>query len=337
MSTYLELVNGVVYESKQTLDPLTAVNFATPPRTSLYDRIKRWVNQSYMELLNDKPEWFFTSQRAIVTLGPRLLISDVDLLSDPAPAVGDILTGQKSGVVLTISAVYLNTEIEDAAEGAEYTVGYTVTSGNAGDLVLNELMTLNPVAVGPDIVDYCRVAGRGRYNFAELIPTLDEIVEGSAVIQPAVDITTNPGPTDLNGLWPVNIMSTYTPADNWSYLFALTPGRPVALVRARNGEYELYPHPDQLYDMSFAYNRRGADMVDYDDTPLLLPEKYHEYLVWAGLEKLADFNENQKLYVRAKKTADKYRNYLYRDYMPSPKVFTSAFDIPTYTYNDRRY
>ena len=336
MSTYLELVNGVVYESKQTLDPLTAVNFATPPRTSLYDRIKRWVNQSYMELLNDKPEWFFTSQRAIVTLGPRLLITDVDLVSDPAPVVGDILTGQKSGVVLEIISVYLNTEIEDAVEGAEYTVGYEVTSGNAGDLVLNELMTLNPVAVGPDIPDYCRIGGRGRYNFKELIPTLDEIVEGSVVIQPAVDITAEPGPQDMNALWPVNVLSQYTPADRWSDLFALAPARPVALVRARNGEYELYPHPDKLYDMSFSYNRRGTEMVLYNDTPVLLPEKYHEYLIWAAMEKLADFNENQKLFARAKKNADKYRNYLYRDYLPSPKLYLSGFDIPTY-YDDRRY
>ena len=336
MSTYLELVNGVVYESKQTLDPLTSVNFATPPRTSLYDRIKRWVNQCYMELLNDKPEWFFTSQRAVVTLGPRLLITGVDLLSDPAPAVGDILLGEKSGVSLEIIGVYLNTEIEDAVEGAEYTVAYEVTSGNAGDLVLNEEMTLNPVAVGPDITGYCRIGGRGRYNFEELIPTLDEIVEGSVMIQPAVDITAEPGPQDMNALWPVNVLSQYTPADRWSDLFALTPARPVALVRARNGEYELYPHPDQLYDMSFSYNRRGTEMVAYNDTPLLLPEKYHEYLVWAALEKLADFNENQKLFARAKKNADKYRNYLYRDYLPSPKLYLSGFDIPTY-YDDRRY
>lgn len=337
MSTYLEIVNGVVYESKQTLDLLTAANFANPPRTSMYDRIKNWVNQSYIELLNDKPEWFFRSQRAVVTVRPRLLLTHIDLINDPMIVVGDELVGEKSGVVVRVESVDPDIETSDDAEDTEITVGYSIVTGNASDLVLNEYFTLAPLGGGLETLQYARLGGRGRYNFNQYIPALDEIVEGSVMIQPAVDFTAEPGPQDVNSLWPVSVMSEYIIADRWGDLFALTPARPVALIRARNGSYELYPHPDKPYDIAFAYNQRGEHMVLHSDTPILLPEKYHEYLLWAALEKMADFNENPKLYVRAKKTADKYRNYLYRDYMPTPKLYLSGFDIPDQYSYDRRY
>lgn len=335
MSTFLELVNEVVYESKVTLDPLLSGNFASPPRTSMYGRIKRWVNQSYTELLNDKPEWFFKNERAVITVRPRLLVTNIDLITNPMLFINDRLIGEKSGVVIQVESVDILLEPGDGTEGDEITIGYSVISGDANDMVLNEYLTLDPIAVGPDISQYARIGGRGRYDLAQNRPQMDSVLESSVMIQPAVDFQTNPGPGDLNGLWPVNVLSTYTPMDTWGDMFALSPGRPAALIRARNGLYELYPHPDQPYDISFSYNVRPVPMVNHDSTPALLPEKYHEYLVWAAIEKLADFNSDQKLYVRAKKTADKYRSYLYRDYMPHPKLFLAAFDQNNGAY-DRR-
>ena len=77
MATYLALVNDVIDESKITLDPLTSLNFASPPRTLMYNRIKKWVKESYEEIIDERPEWYFTQKRTIVTVGPRLHLAGI--------------------------------------------------------------------------------------------------------------------------------------------------------------------------------------------------------------------------------------------------------------------
>src|SRR5690606_34814344 len=120
--TYLDIVNKAVKESKVSLDELTADNFATPPRTIMYDRFKDWVNYAYMELLEDKPEWFFRKERALVTIYPRVFLTDVT----DTIVVGDTLVGETSGVEITVRGVYSFEEVEGNSE-TEVTIEFEAT------------------------------------------------------------------------------------------------------------------------------------------------------------------------------------------------------------------
>lgn len=326
MSTYRELVNDVIYESKVTLDPLTSLNFATPPRTSMYERIKRWVNSSYLELLNEKPEWFFTSQRTVLTIRPRLLLVGISALA-VAPLNGDILTFQTSGVSATVEGVGPTIETDDGQDTVQTTVGLSFADKeDINKLVLNEYVTMNPLAPGADIPNYARVGGRGRYNFHVYVPTLDNIQEGTVQIQPSVlDPNADHSPSGLQPVYPVD----FTQYDRWTYNyynFATSAGRPIAITQTPDGSFDFYPRPDGLYDVAFQYSQLGVPMVDEDDTPTLVPEKYQPYLMWKAIAEMADFNKDQMLYARASKKMQKYMAWMVRDYLPTPSMDLTRFD-----------
>lgn len=326
MSTYIDLVNDVIYETKQTLDPLTSVNFATPPRTSMYERIKRWVNASYLELLHEKPEWFFTSERTVITIRPRVLLTGIDVIN-ALPLPGDILTFQTSLVTATVVAASQTIEPDDGQDTIQTTVDLTFANKqDMNKLVLNEAITINPLAVGPDIVDYARVGGRGRYNFHVAVPTLDNLIEGTVQIQPSIfDADADHSPTGLQPVYPIDLMQY----DRWAYNyynFVASAARPIAITECPDGSFDFFPRPDGIYDVTFQYSQKGVPMVDYDDTPILIPEKYQPYLMWKACAKLADFNKDQLTFARAKKEYDRYMTWLVRDYMQKPAMDLTRFD-----------
>ena len=74
--TYLYLVNTTLAEAKITLDPLTEANFADPPRTAMYNNVKRWVNEDLLALLTTRNEWFTRKERAVVEIYPRLQLAE---------------------------------------------------------------------------------------------------------------------------------------------------------------------------------------------------------------------------------------------------------------------
>lgn len=326
MSTYLELVNDVIYETKQTLDPLTSANFATPPRTSMYERIKRWVNASYLELLHEKPEWFFTSQRTVMTIRPRVLLTGISGIN-PLPLPGDVLTFQTSLVSATVVAASSAIEPDDGEDTVQTTVDLTFANKqDMNKIVLNESITINPLAVGPDIVDYARVGGRGRYNFQVAIPTLDNLIPGSIQIQPSIfDPDADHSPTGLQPVYPVDFLQYDCWAYNY-YNFIASAARPIAVTQCPDGSFDFFPRPDGLYDVAFQYSQKGVPMVDHDDTPTLIPEKYQSYLMWMACSKLADFNKDQLAFARAKKETDRYMRWLVRDYMQKPRLDLTRFD-----------
>ena len=323
MANYLALVNDVIDESKITLDPLTSANFASPPRTLMYNRIKKWVKESYEEIIDERPEWYFTQERAIVTVGPRLHLAGIT--GGWVPAVGDVITGQTSGVVFTVTQVFSDFEApSEAATSVTIGVSYTDIPVLYSQLLLNELVDVfqSPTTYS----DAAYIEGRGRYNFQELIPTLDQINQRTVTVQPTVrGLTPNTNPNDNATAWPVAYGYWYNwnfPASNW----ADSSGRPNFILETEDGNFDFFPRPDGLYDISFDFTQKPNVLAIHSDLPYLLSDKFHKLIVWRAMIKLADFEGNQKMYATAKKGSDAYYNRLLRDRLPKSMFNLSRFD-----------
>lgn len=318
MSTYLELVNSCILESKQEIDLLTSATFANPPRTILYDRLKGWVRQSYIDLLEDRREWFFSNERGVVTIQPRLHLAKLSLTY--VPQVGDELTGDISGVTFTITEVFSSGESHDDATERTVSVLYGY------DVDKNELVqweTLTAIRGDDEFLNAARVENRGTYDLSQYIPTIDHIDTNSltlkrSVLDPEFDGSRSQAMIPLRYVdWPQYIR-TY---EN----FYAPLGQPAYVSIAPNGELQFYPYPDGLYDVAISYEQKANALIDWDDVPVLLPEKHHKLLVWMALKELADFNSDPRLYARANKKYMERFGWLMRDYLPELTFGTSSF------------
>lgn len=308
--TYLELVNDAIDECKCSLDPLTAANFNDPPRTTLYRHFKRWANSVYKELMIERPQWFFRTERTTVLLQPRLHLSGLSYI----PSVGDVLIGTTSGTTFTVLGVYLF-EDNEADPSIERTVDVQYADGSdPRNFEINE--TLDMVSPTPNTgVGY--VAHAGRYNFSELVEAFDEMDLGSVKsFQTGTNIGARVTPVD----W-VNWVNRY------EYYPYGTANSPEYISRAPDGNYEVFPQPLIPFHLEFDYSRSYTDMVNHDDTPVGVPEKYEDILVWLTVAEYADFDNNTRLFARANKKLTKYDYYLVRDKLPSISFARSKFDI----------
>lgn len=317
--TFLELVNTAIAESKVQLDPLTSVNFATPPRTVMYNNFKRWVNSAYNELYIDRPEWHFRKERASFNLYPRLHLGDV---LTAVGLVGKTLEGQSSGVQFTVLAIYTFEDVEGDTD-LEYTVDVEFVNGSdPANLIFREVF--EDIAV-PGIA-FAYLKGFGRYDFRSNISTLSEIdINTVRIYQFPEDAVLEPDWYNAQGkllqpiLW-----------EDWSSLYNIYPWSgqtPNYITEAPDGTYEIYPRPDTGMLISFDYVRNITDMVEYDDLPEGIPADYHPYLMWKAVEEYADFDNNGRLFLRAKKHTDKYYYYLDRDEKQDPRFESSRFNF----------
>lgn len=318
MSTFLDLVNDVIAESKQALDPLTSATFAAPPRTVLYTRMKGWVRQSYVDLLEERREWFFSSERGVVTIQPRLHLAQ--LAGGYTPAVGDELVGEISGSTMEITEVLPVDEGREA--GNERTVSVVYTDDSRGDN-LDQWEKFTAVRGATVFASAGRIENRGTYDFSHYLPTLDTINQNSVSIKRSVDDPEFTGGTSSEMLplryidWP----QFYARYRN----FYSNAGTPSYVSRGPDGYLDFYPRPDGLYDVAFEYEQKPNDLILWSDTPLLLPDKHHKLLVWKTLIELADFNNDRALFARANKKYQERLGWLMRDYLPEMRFDTSQF------------
>lgn len=318
--TYLQLVNEALEESKVTLDPLTSLNFASPPRTQLYNLFKGWVNRAYKELLIKRNEWFYRKERAVVTIYPRLQIRMIGL---NVLNVGDVLVGQSSAVRFEILDIHSVEDVESDAV-IEYTVSveYIDAPTDADNLVLNEVLDIQSPT--PE-VDVGRIKGRGRYKMEELVASVYEVDEDSFTLQPAVDFTADPSPTDSTNL----IQLMFVGPDYYKRYyteFSASSARPSAIIRMPDGNYDLYPRINTPYDIGFDYTQAPELMTTHDDVPDMLDSKYDDLLVWMAVAEYADWDERTKLFARAKKKIDKWSYLMDRDELPEVIVDIFRFD-----------
>jgi hypothetical protein len=312
-----ELVNDAIAESKVSLDPLTPANFLTPPRTVMYNNFKRWVNMAYKELFMRRTEWSFRTQRANVPIWPRIHLAGLTY----TPAVGDVLSGQSTGQQFTIEAVHGFEEPADDGT-VEYTLSVTpLTNYKIENLLVREKFNRVTPTFASN-VGYLK--GVGFYDFRDTVVGLDDIDINTVRIHEVIAESLADGRTVTTNFSPVipvlydKMFDTYQGA-TW------TGERPQYITINPQGFYELYPQPDRKMYISFDYNTAVNAMVDYDDVPGSIPEKYEDYLLWRAVQEYADFDSNGKLFMRANKHTNDYIYWLERDDLPPVRVETGLF------------
>lgn len=316
MATFLELVNDALDESKITLDPLTAGNFASPPRTTMYNRFKRWMNVAYKELFMHLNEWYFRKERTSIAVWPRLHLSGLTTI----PSAGDVLTGDSSGVIFTIRDIHTFEDVEqDATTERTFSVEFDDDSDPA-TLILRETFTCNPTVGSDYAAGYLKAYGR--YDFRSDVSNLDNIDPNSVRVFNDPDDTE---PTlDNQGSY-----VTYIPYEKWNLDYELKPfagDYPLYITESPQGTYDLFPKPSRKFYLAFDYNRSIPELDTYDDVPEGIPAEYHDYLLWKTVEEYADFDNNKILYARARKHTNKYEVWLHRDQKPEVKFARSKFD-----------
>lgn len=317
---FLALVNRAISESKQTIDPLTSATFSNPERTVLYNRLKDWISQAYLDLFEERREWFFSTERGVVTIQPRLHLANID--PGYTPTVGDVLTGDISGVVFTITEVFTDNEGDDTGDEATISVEYDK------DLVdPYELKQWETVSAQRGLTDYpsiARIEGRGRYKLEQYISSVDKVDMNSVTIKPSVLDPDFDGTPSIAAV-PLRYVDWPTYLRNYENFYS-NLGQPRFVTRTSTGDLEFFPRPDGMYDVSFDYEAKATPLVNYNDIPSLLPEKHHLILVWMALKELADFNGDARLYARANKKYQERLEWLMRDNLPEMKFDTSRFD-----------
>lgn len=316
--TYLEIVNDCISESKVSLDPLEAADWANPPRTVMYNNFKRFVARAYKDLMIRRPEWQFRIERATVTVWPRLHLSGLTYVPSP----GDILQGQSSGTRFTVIAVHDFEDVEESAD-VERTLDVEYSDDSDGNnVILNE--AIERVTPSP-ATDVGFVKGRGRYNFEGLVPSLEELNTSTVTIQPAVAYADNPTAGELQDAYDVSFIP-WDSYRNYFDQFSGNLGRPGYIGRALDGNYDFYPRPNAPYDISFEYTQIVTQLVNPTDIPGQIPERYEDYIMWAALADYADYDERPKVFARAQKHVNQFIYWLERDKLPEMKVNIYRFD-----------
>jgi hypothetical protein len=322
--TFLDLVNGAIYETKVVLDPLTSVNFASPPRTTMYVRFQNWINMAYKELLMKRNEYFFRKERATVSVWPRIHIAGL-AGGTFVPAIGDTLVGQSSLVQLTVKNVYTFEDVETDTVN-EYTIGVAPVSGyDLQNLILGELFDKTN---GTPAVGSSTLKGIGQYNFATMVTNLESIDMYSVYAEKTVanavlegsNITTN-----QVKLTPVPWEDWYATVNSSNYQNWLGD-MPVYISKTPQGWYELFPQPAGNILLSFDFTSKPPQMAIYSDTPALLPDQFHDYLMWRAVQEYADFDSQTKLFIRATKHVEEYLYMINRDQLPTICFAPSKFN-----------
>lgn len=321
--TFLDLVNGAIYETKAVLDPLTSSNFTSPPRTTLYVRFQNWVNMAYHELLMKRKEYFFRKERATVEVWPRIHVSGLE--PTYVPAVNDVLVGASSGVQLMVQTVFTFEDIE-ADTVNEYTLGVAPVSGyDLRNLILME--TFDKTS-GTPVTGAATLKGIGQYDFQSMVTGLESIdmnsVHAERVAADAAAQSLNIS-TNSIALIPVAWEDWQATLASYSYDTWLAD-MPVYITKTPQGKYELYPQPDHNILVSFDFTSKLPTLTAYSDTPALLPEQFHDYLMWRTVQEFADFDSQSKLYLRATKHVEEYLYWINRDQLPEIRFAPSLFN-----------
>lgn len=311
--TYLYLVNTVLAEGKITLDPLTEADFLNPPRTAMYNNVKRWVNEALRELLTTRNEWFTRKERAVVEVYPRVQVADTLV----PPMVGYVYRGRTSGVEFVVRQIHTDEVIEGSTSlEATLSVEFLDDEQNITDLAVSEF--LDVISPAPT-VSAARYKGVGYYNLAALAGNAELVNDRSLVFQPTLE------DYEEGNVW----YETPTSLIPWNELGAARLGLrvsndagPYYVSRTPLGTYSFWPLLNKRKLLAFDYTRNITDMVDALDVPVGIPEKYQMWLVWRAIQEYGDFQQNGQIWSRGNKNAERFMNLMERDNAPEVRLGT---------------
>jgi hypothetical protein len=326
MSTYLELVNLAIAEAGKDQDDLTSVTFASPPDPRMYNRFKRWVNESYKEIQMARNEWEFKTGRASVLVGPAIYVEQGDGDSEPtANNFTDPYIGADTGYSLIAQQTI--THSGDWTLGtAKATIYFSIPEdSDASDFKFNEVFS-GDAPPGPGTPRTFRSKGWGRYDFSAdgQVPDLLEVLVESVSVQTTGGATVQDNDPDV-GLRPL----VYVPWSTWDDVFdviAGSRGKPRYVTTAPDGSLEFYPRPDKQYVVHFTYTKTDGTMTLFSDTPANIPARYHDIIAWMAVRKSGMYDRDRTITGRADERIRYYRNSMERNLMPLVAFEPSRFN-----------
>lgn len=314
--TYLELVNKAILESGVDLDPLTSINFASPPEQSMYRNMKEWVNDAWKEIQIARDEYEFKTARASVFIYPAIYVEQGNRAT--APAAGATYNGDDTDSDFEVASV-----VTHSGAWASGTAKATIFMKTASEQYkINEQFDeLLPTPAG----NIFRIKGRGRYNFVNdaQVTDISEMHYDTLYVQTTggSSIQTNDSSTEMRKVHMI-------PWANWvkGYEQNLTYGMPVYATITPDGDMDFYPRPDKQYVLHFTYTSTQGTLSVYTDTPTKLPEQYHPMIAWKAVMKWASWDSQSTKFARAAKEFDFFNHRLEKNKMPVVSFQCSQYD-----------
>jgi hypothetical protein len=314
MSTFLELVNLSIQEAGKDQDDLQSADFANPPDPRMYNRFKRWVQQSYKEVQMAREEWEFKTSRASVFVLPAIYLEQGN--RTVAPPVGTLLRGRDTDFTIEVQQVILQSGTWLAGT-AKATIYFTIPDINEGiDFKFNEIF--DEIDDDGTVLDSAvfRSKGWGRYDFVAdtQIPDLLEPFKLGFKIQTTGGSSIQDNEADV-GLTEL----LYITWNDWQWSLdniAAGRGEPTCVTTAPDGSFEFYPRPDKQYVVYFTYTKTDGTMTAAADTPALLPTRYHEIIAWMAVRKSGMYDKDRFIVAKADEQVKLYRNALEKNQMP---------------------
>lgn len=311
MTTFIELVNTAIDESKVSLDPLTPLNFDDPPRTAMYQRMKRWVNDAYKELLTTRNEWFTRKERALVTVYPRVHITNAIV----PPVIGYVYRGRVSEVEFTVRQIHQDELIEGGSPD-DYTLSVEFNEDDQSMYTFAKGEDLDIISPAPT-VRAARYKGIGFYNLAALADNAELIDKTTLQFFPTV------ADYEEEATWEQLPITNVT----WSDLIRYKQGvqitnecGPWYVSQTPLGTYSFWPLLRRPKLLEFYYTRAISDMTTYDSEPIGIPEQYQNWIVWRAVKEFGDFQQNTSIWSRGNKNAEVYMSNMERDNAPEIKM-----------------
>lgn len=307
MSTYIQLVNGAILESGVDLDDITSGEFASPTQ-KMHVRFKTWVRDAWRDLQIERQHWQFGVGRSIVTIKPRIFITDGDRATAP-PA-----TSEYQGQDSEASFIITGSELVSGAWADGDAVAYLDVEaldpeGFAFDELYDELAPTPAAGV-------FRIAGLGTYKLTDEAQRVYEPLTKTFLIQDP----TAPGSVEA---------LEYKPWEEFFQTFGgntTDVGKPRYISEDHQGRWAVWPHPDKAYTVLFDYAKGPQLLSAETDTPDDLPTQYHDVIKWSAVMRYADYDNNPRVFNTGKKHFQFFKNLLENTQLPEVTLRGSKFN-----------
>jgi hypothetical protein len=275
----------------------------------MYGRFKNWVNESYQQLQMARGQWDFKTKRASVFVYPAIYVENGSRAT--APASGYVYQGNDTDFELEVVQTITHSGAWNA--GTAKATLYFNEDFVGADYKFNETFDeLDPTPAS----NVFRSKGWGRYDFVADGQLTDLLfpLEETFMIQSTGGSSIQDNDSGI-GLTPLG----FVPWDYWQNSlngWAGGRGMPAYITRAPDGNYELWPRPEQAYVLNFTYNASDGSLSAYSDTPTDLPSRFHMILVWMAVAKCGMYERDRAMVARAELEINKYRQAMETYHMP---------------------
>lgn len=309
---YLQLTNDAIRESGISLDSLTSSNFGSTT-DPMQIKFKGWIEQAWREIQMERGEWNFSVQDAVITISPRIYVTNGNRAT--APAADYTYTTSETDVDLVVVGT---TTLSGAWADGDATAFIDVET-------LEDALKLSETVdeTDPDTgnTDTWSIAGRGRYDLSTLVSGFDTPLLEEFYIQSTGNssIQDNTAGYDLTNL-------KYMEWSEWNNWYETDPskGCPRIFTRTNQNTYDFWPAPDKQYVLKLSYNAAPTSLSAYTDTPSV-DSKYHPAIVWKAVMFWAQYDHNQQAEIRAYKNYRFYKREMDRYLKPGYTWGTSLY------------